>query len=154
MIWPQFLVKEPVRQWLLGGARLHRTHTLVKLTLCNGCYLITENSRGRNQVSLCWREKLAQRQHQPVCLTPTGGGADVASWAALFRSTELFGAGDSYSNILFQGREGNGQRRNAPPTETWITSAIMKHITVLGTVFDALLFIILLLKQETEWSGE
>lgn len=42
-------------EWLQGGARLPTTHTLV--TLCNCCYLIIENSSGRNQVSLCWRGK-------------------------------------------------------------------------------------------------
>lgn len=46
-----------IREWLQGGARLPTTHTLVKLTLCNGCYLIIENGRGRNQVSLCWGGK-------------------------------------------------------------------------------------------------
>lgn len=58
-------------EWLQGWARLPTTHTLVKLTLCNGCYLIIENGRGRNQVSLCWGEKMAQ---QPVCSAPTGWG--------------------------------------------------------------------------------
>lgn len=51
-------------------------HTpFVKLTLCNGCYLIIENGRGRNQVSLCWGGKPAQRLQQSVCSAPTGWGS-------------------------------------------------------------------------------
>lgn len=36
-----------IREWQQGGARLPTTRTLVKLTLCNGGYLIIENSRGK-----------------------------------------------------------------------------------------------------------
>lgn len=40
------------------------SHALVRLTLCNGCYLITENGRGGNQVE---GEKRRQQQQPPVC---------------------------------------------------------------------------------------
>lgn len=44
-------------EWAQGRTRQPTTHTLVKLTLCNACYLIIENGKGRNQVSLWWRRK-------------------------------------------------------------------------------------------------
>lgn len=53
-------------EWLQGGARLPTTHTHVKLTLCNGCYLITENSRGKKSGQSMLRGKT--------------GSAAVATW--------------------------------------------------------------------------
>lgn len=58
-------------------------HTLVRLTLCNACYLIIENSRGEIRSAYVVEEKLAQRRQQAVCSTPTGRGAAVVARAVL-----------------------------------------------------------------------
>lgn len=58
-------------------------HTLVRLTLCNACYLIIENSRKEIRSAYVVEEKLAQRRQQAVCCTPTGQGAAVVARAVL-----------------------------------------------------------------------
>lgn len=58
-------------------------HTLVRLTLCNACYLIIENSRDGIRSAYVVEEKLAQRRQQAVCSTPTGQGAAVVARSVL-----------------------------------------------------------------------
>lgn len=57
-------------------------HTLVRLTLCNACYLIIENSRKEIRSAYVVEEKLAQRRQPAVCCAPTGQGAAVVARAA------------------------------------------------------------------------
>lgn len=56
-------------------------HTLVRLMLCNACYLIIENSRDKIRSAYVVEEKLAQRRQQAVCSTPTGQGASCPGFA-------------------------------------------------------------------------
>lgn len=76
--WPKHSFKEPMCVngcWEGPGNTV--LHTLVRLTLCNACYLIIENSRKEIRSAYVVEEKLAQRRQQAVCCTPTGQGAAV-----------------------------------------------------------------------------
>lgn len=121
-----YLHEASVCEWLLGRARLPTTHTLVKLTLCNGCYLIIENGRGRNQVSLWWtggRRRTGRRRRrgavwrllQPVCSAPTGwGSCCVVLICPLY--VKLVGSGAEL--LLTEGRRQGGSRNCDRWTET------------------------------------
>lgn len=82
--WPKHLFKEPMCvNGCWAGPDNTVLHTLVRLTLCNACYLIIENSRKEIGSAYVVEEKLAQRRQQAVCCTPTGQGAAVVARAAL-----------------------------------------------------------------------
>lgn len=67
-----------------AGRRLATVlHTLVRLPLCNGCYLIIDNSREGIRSADVVEEKVAGRRQQAVCSTPTGPGAAGVARAVL-----------------------------------------------------------------------
>lgn len=93
-------------------------HTLVRLTLCNGCYLIIGNSREEIRSAYVMEEKLAQRRQPAVCSTPTGQGAAVVARAVLvLQRNALQLVKVCYIPCESNGRESRGAQGNKSLTK-------------------------------------
>lgn len=125
-------------------------HTLVKLTLCNGCYLITENGRGRNQVSLCSGGNQLSDSSGVSAQLLLAEEAVVVLWSALFMLSLLVPQqkcqkllivpvtvwciwGKANSREMSTSTE---QRKEAPPTETWKSSTENESIKMSHSIWS------------------